>query len=94
MTPGTLKALLAEYRGREDAMFETDDLMLSIRRVVYDRLETPERNVFLLHADGISFRRLAEVMGVSKSAVYKYFARVRRKIIHELEKEGYDIIDR
>lgn len=81
-----MEALLSEYA----APAEDDDLMHEIRRIVASELTEAERRVFILHAEGWSYRELAPLLGVSKSAVGGYYNAVRRKIRAALARKGLD----
>lgn len=90
----TLQELVDEYRAlRPDYApardFMTDDPEDRIARVkeIIDTLPTVDRAFLLLYVDCQSYREMGRKTGLSHMTCYKEVARIKRRILEQMEKE-------
>ena len=66
---------------------EADELAGKLNAAIQE-LSGIERAVVLLHAEGLTFREIAESLGMPRSSMYSYYSRASRKIRGLLANDG------
>ncbi|MBR0083059.1 MAG: hypothetical protein IJP93_03145 [Bacteroidales bacterium] len=88
MNPNELKAILKDYESHIGDPLDVDSPRVAAVKQAIDRLPQPERIIFILHIDGLSFRELGILLKVSKKTVWKYYNNILANIRRELKEKG------
>ena len=73
-----------EYNFTFDVFTQDDEKMIRLKRIIAEKLNTPDRNILLFYAEVGSTRDAAEMLGVSRNTFKKNLNRIREVIKHEL----------
>jgi RNA polymerase sigma-70 factor (ECF subfamily) len=73
--------------GADRAMVR-DETAYEVRRVL-DALSERDRTLLLLHEDGVPYKELARIVGVSPTSVAPLLARARQRFLRSMGPEGH-----
>ena len=78
------RSIKEDYAYDDDVMNDEDELVHRIKEVIHKRLSAADRTLLLLYAEAKSYRKLAEVMGVSHATIRTQVKRIQDIIKSEI----------
>jgi hypothetical protein len=81
----TYKMISADYKYDADIMCEDDERVISLKKIINEKLSVADRTIFLLYTDLQSYRKLGEMMGLSHMTIRREVIRIKEIILREYE---------
>lgn len=90
INPSELRAMMKEYEYDPDVMCEDDERVIRIKRAL-QKLQEPDRILWVLYMDLGASRKVGAVLHVSHSTVLKEINRIKTEIKYLMMTDNYDL---
>lgn len=74
-----------DYTYNPDIMNEEDERLISLKKIIDQKLSLADKTIILLYVDCLSYRKLGKRLGVSHMTIRREVQRIKNIILKEYE---------
>lgn len=75
-----------DYTYNPDIMNDEDERLISLKKIIEEKLSMADKTIILLYVDCLSYRKLGKRLGVSHMTVRRECMRIKKIILEEYDK--------